>query len=94
MGMIHMVEASAHKCYKISDLKERDRKEVEFWIETIEDQIDSCLFDYPLDPNLPEVIEKIMAGIAEDFVDELKEYLVAHFKDVVISIIDNYEDEE
>lgn len=94
MGMIQMVESSSHKCYKISDLKEKDRKEVEFWIETIEDQIDRCLFDYPLDPNLPEVIEKIMAGIAEDFVDELKEYLVAHFKDVVISIIDNYEEEE
>ena len=94
MGMIQRVEATAHKCYKISDLKERDRKEVEFWIETIEDQIDSCLYDYPIDPNLPEVIEKIMAGIAEDFVDELKEHLVAHFRDVVISIIDNYEDEE
>ena len=94
MGMIQMVESSAHKCYKISDLKEPDRKEVEFWIETIEEQIDSCLYDYPTDADIPEFIGTLMTEIAKDFVDELEECLVAHFRDVVISIIDNYEEEE
>lgn len=94
MGMIQMVEASAHKCYKISDLKERDRKEVEFWINTFEDEIENCLFDYPDNPFIPEGIAKLMTETAQDFVEDLKDQLVAHFRDIVISIIDNYEDEE
>lgn len=87
------VTATAREGYKPSDLTVTDLQEVNYWISTFENLIDNAVFDYPKG-DLPEEVAKLMASIVEDFRDVLFNWLTSEVKDILISIIDNYEEEE
>lgn len=85
------VVATARPGYKPSDLKLEDLQEVNFWVRTFENQIELACNEYPRG-NFPETMEKLFSDVAEDFCHELKDNIIAELRDVIISIIDNYDE--
>lgn len=87
------VTATAKEGYRPSDLAVKDLQEVNFWISTFENVVDDAVSDYT-NGELPEEVAKLMTSIVEDFKDSLYGWLTFKVIGILISIIDNYDEEE
>lgn len=87
------VSATAIEGYKPSDLTIKDLQEVNFWMNTFETVIDVTVFNYP-DNDVSEEVGKILASVAEHIKDKLYLAMEAEVRDILISFIDNYDEEE
>lgn len=79
--------------YNEDNLKEQDKREIQFWRESFYNEIDNAL-DYVCEFESNTILDKLKREIIEEYTECLKEHLEARFLEVIVSIIDGYGGEE
>lgn len=80
------------KVYNKQNLKEADRKELDYYYEKIFACIDNVVEDHYEYSNIEE-LKKVEQNVIHKFCEELKDYIGYDWQEDVVSIIDEYEDE-
>lgn len=77
--------------YTKEELK-REEKIYVMGMEHLRDEIDTIAANFDLDED--SIIDKIKGEVVEEFVEHLKNYVQSEIDSVIISAIDNHEEEE
>lgn len=78
------------KIFCKQNLKEKDKKEIDFWAEQIENLIDFTMAAETEED--PTKLDEIKNDIIEQFCQELKVQLGYSLQDVVVNMINSYEE--
>ena len=81
------------RIYNKQNLKEKDRKELEYYNNMFLNVIDSALTDEHDEYDDGSIAGKIRLEFCEQFCDRLKTKLGYAMQDIVVSIIDGYKDD-
>lgn len=79
--------------YNEDNLKEQDKREIQFWRDSFLMDIDNALKDVCGFGENDKTLDKIKREIIEEYIEALKVRVEYSVNDVIVSIIDNYDDE-
>lgn len=84
-----------HRYYNKENLKERDRHELDFWFDEFMNAVANAECEHvPFDEDEEQtVLGRIHSEIAAEILDDLREHIGWQFDEIMVSIIDNYDDE-
>ena len=80
------------KIYNKQNLKESDRKELEFYKELFYSAVENALENRSFNSTGSNIIDAAIEEIVKDFSKDLKHNIGVKLQDVVVSMIDSYED--
>ena len=81
------------KIYNKNNLKERDRKELEFYNEVFLNVINSTAEDFTLESNcMSPTLHGVLNEVVSYFCESLKESLGYQMQELTVATIDNYDD--
>lgn len=81
------------KIYNLENLKEKDRKELEFWCDTCIDIVyKTNLFIGEEDKS--NTLDKIRHEVVDEFCNDLFDEIASKFHNITVSTIDNYPEED
>ena len=80
------------RIYNKQNLKEKDRKELEYWKEVFDSVIENAK-EWFVSSTITDIqtIDNLLAEVAEEFCEYVRADLGYQLQDNVVSIIDNYE---
>ena len=82
------------KIFCKQNLKESDRKELEYWNQAFDNVINNAEFDFTLDADIEiPAINAIISDTVKAYGEVLRDKLGQMMQDNLISIIDGYEDD-
>lgn len=81
------------KIYNLENLKEKDRKELEFWCDTCLGIVSSAN-PFMSDEDESDTLSKIRHEVIDEFCNDLFGEIASKFHDITVSIIDNYPEED
>ena len=82
------------KIFCKQNLKESDRKELEYWKQTFDNVINNAEFDFTLDTDIEiPAINAIISDTVKAYGEVLKDKLGQMMQDNLVGIIDGYEDD-
>ena len=84
------------KIYNMKNLKEKDRKELKFWREIFDRQIENAMdmfIPYVKKKGKMKLWDRLKKELAEDFAGEIKSHMRAAMTEIIVSIMDRYEDD-
>lgn len=82
------------KIFCKQNLKESDRKELEYWKQTFDNVINNAEFDFTIDTSIGiPAIDAIISDTVKAYGEVLKDKLGQMMQDNLIGIIDGYEDD-
>ena len=84
-----------HRYYNKENLKESDRHELDFWFDEFMNAVANVECEHePFDEDEEQtVLGRIHSEIAAEVLDDLREHIGWQFDEIMVSIIDNYDDE-
>ena len=81
------------KIYNLENLKEKDRKELEFWCNTCLGIVSSAN-PFMGEEDESNTLIKIKHEVIDEFCSDLFDEIASEFHDITVSIIDNYPEED
>lgn len=78
--------------YNRENLKEKDRKELDFWFSFMNNVIDGVMADD--EPLGLKTLDKMINEIEENVAEQIKENLKANMQEYLVAIIDGYDEVE
>lgn len=78
--------------YNRENLKEKDRKELDFWFDFMNNVIDGVMDDD--EPLGLETLDKLINEVEENIAKQIKENLKSNMQEYLVAIIDGYDEVE
>lgn len=81
------------KVYNRENLKEKDKHELDFYFRMVMNAIYNAEFDSKVTYELSPTLKKIKGELIEEFAKEVKEQIAITWDEIVVTMIDEYEED-